>query len=195
MAKKNRIGLTKEGLEMGLWSSPPLRMVITMNKILVPIDFSDVTEAVVAAATEFAKVYQAEILLLHIATDDSSTVESFTVGPGMGATGGGGAFTYMGPTFLPLEKEASTGDEEEMPQLRRWARKVMQEDLKVQAIHGVGQPHRAILEHIEHDRVDLVVMGSHGHGSLHNLLVGSVAEQVLRKSPVPVLLVPAPGKD
>ncbi len=38
--------------------------------------------------------------------------------------------------------------------------------------------------------VELVVVGSHGHGGLHHLLMGSVTEDVLRRSPVPVLVVP-----
>ena len=41
---------------------------------------------------------------------------------------------------------------------------------------------------------DFVVMGSHGHGSVYNLLVGSVTEGVLKAGERPVLLVPAPGK-
>jgi len=51
-----------------------------------------------------------------------------------------------------------------------------------------------ILKAGEEISADLIVMGSHGHGSVYNLLVGSVTEGVLKAGQRPVLLVPAPGK-
>jgi nucleotide-binding universal stress UspA family protein len=54
-----------------------------------------------------------------------------------------------------------------------------------------GVPHRAILDYVDTEGIDLVSMGTHGRTGLDRLLMGSVTERVLRKSPVPVLTVRA----
>lgn len=53
----------------------------------------------------------------------------------------------------------------------------------------VGRPARAIIEYLEENEVDAVVMGSHGREGLSRILLGSVAETVVRRSPVPVTIV------
>jgi nucleotide-binding universal stress UspA family protein len=53
----------------------------------------------------------------------------------------------------------------------------------------VGQPARSIVEYVENEPVDHVVMGSHGRSGISRLLVGSVAEKVLRRAPCPVTVV------
>jgi len=50
-----------------------------------------------------------------------------------------------------------------------------------------GRPHRAILDYVEAEGVDVVVMGTHGRRGLERYLLGSVAERVVRLSPAPVL--------
>ncbi|MFC6838508.1 universal stress protein [Halomarina ordinaria] len=52
---------------------------------------------------------------------------------------------------------------------------------------GYGAPHRQILEYAEDNGVDLIVIGTHGRRGIDRLLMGSVAEKVVRLSPVPVL--------
>jgi nucleotide-binding universal stress UspA family protein len=54
---------------------------------------------------------------------------------------------------------------------------------------SVGTPVAEILDAITEDGIDLVVMGTHGRGMVEHLLLGSVAERVVRRSPVPVLTV------
>ena len=66
-------------------------------------------------------------------------------------------------------------------------------DKKIETkVEVVFHPHvgQCILEEIEERKVDMVVMGSHGHTALVTLLMGSVAEEVFRGSPVPMLAVP-----
>ncbi|MFB6162871.1 MAG: universal stress protein [Halococcoides sp.] len=53
-----------------------------------------------------------------------------------------------------------------------------------------GAPSRAIVEHAEESDADAIVMGTHGRGGLDRLLLGSVAERVVRTAPVPVIVVP-----
>ncbi|USZ69996.1 universal stress protein (plasmid) [Halorussus salilacus] len=52
-----------------------------------------------------------------------------------------------------------------------------------------GKPSKEIVEYVEDNDVDLIVMGTHGRSGIRNVLMGSVAERVVRHSPVPVLLV------
>lgn len=61
--------------------------------------------------------------------------------------------------------------------------------IKAQFLARWGQPADAVVSVAEKADVDLIVMGSHGHGSLANLVLGSVANKVLASSKVPVLLV------
>ena len=54
-----------------------------------------------------------------------------------------------------------------------------------------GQPAAAILDYIEKNGIDLVIMSSHGHSGPSKWFIGSVAEKVLRRSPIPVFLIPS----
>ncbi len=54
-----------------------------------------------------------------------------------------------------------------------------------------GQPAAAILDYIEKNGIDLVIMSSHGHTGPSKWFIGSVAEKVLQRSPVPVFLIPS----
>ena len=53
-----------------------------------------------------------------------------------------------------------------------------------------GRPATAIREHVEDHDIDLVTMGTHGHGGLKRYLLGSIAERTVRTSPAPVMAVP-----
>lgn len=62
-------------------------------------------------------------------------------------------------------------------------------DIKLQTAFDVGSPGEAIAAFAEAGTFDLIIMGSHGHGALGNLIMGSVATKVLANCKVPVLLV------
>ena len=62
-------------------------------------------------------------------------------------------------------------------------------DVTLETATMVGQPSRAIVEYVEDNPVDHVVMGSHGRSGISRLLVGSVAETVVRRAPCPVTIV------
>lgn len=59
----------------------------------------------------------------------------------------------------------------------------------VRTVHEVGHPARTVVGHAERDDVDHVVVGSHGREGVSRLLLGSVAERVVRRSPIPVTVV------
>jgi nucleotide-binding universal stress UspA family protein len=62
-------------------------------------------------------------------------------------------------------------------------------DHEVETVTDVGRPSRTIISYVEDNDVDQVVMGSHGRSGMTRILLGSVAESVVRRSPVPVTIV------
>ena len=64
-----------------------------------------------------------------------------------------------------------------------------QQGIEPTFVHTVGHVGKSIAQLADEGKFDLVVMGSHGHGDLANLVLGSVATQVLAKTSVPVLLI------
>jgi nucleotide-binding universal stress UspA family protein len=68
---------------------------------------------------------------------------------------------------------------------------VKEQGLQAEALLVQGPTTETLLEEVERLQIDLIVMGSHGRGGLYKAFVGSVSEQVLDKSPVPVLIVPS----
>ena len=60
---------------------------------------------------------------------------------------------------------------------------------KVKTATAIGTPVDRILKYIADEQIDMVVMGTHGRGAVGHLLLGSVAERMVRRSPVPVLTV------
>ncbi|WP_425616685.1 universal stress protein [Anatilimnocola sp. NA78] len=135
------------------------------TKILIPVDFSPGTTQAVELATSLARDRDGELVLLHVEE------------PSLSYTGGG-------EFYCGLE-----GPRRE--QLRALLDKILVTDpeMTVQRHLTVGMPAPAIVEFaLKHD-VDYIVMPTHGRTGLHRLLMGSVAEEVVRKAPCPVLTV------
>jgi nucleotide-binding universal stress UspA family protein len=66
---------------------------------------------------------------------------------------------------------------------------LLRDDLPVETATVEGVPKATILDYVEDERMDMVVMGTHGRTGLDHYLIGSVAEKVVRRSPVPVVTV------
>ncbi len=142
-----------------------------MKRILIPVDFSASTERVVRTGAKIAHAFGAEVFLLHIAPPEP---EFITYEPGP-----------------PSVRSAIAKDiSAQHRKLQDLERALAHEGLAVKALLIQGYIVEKILKEIERLQVDLVVMGSHGHGALYHLLLGSATEGVLRKSPVPILIVP-----
>lgn len=142
--------------------------------ILVPIDFSDVTEVLLAQAAELAKALDAKIWLIHVAD--------------------------CVPVFPTYEVEASTpyprADmavrlRHEHQRLQEYQHACQEDGLPVTAMLVHGVPGAKIVEEAERFRPMMVAMGSHGHGALHNLMSGSVCEYVMKHAACPVMIVPS----
>lgn len=142
-----------------------------MKRILVPIDLSPETDRVLDQAAALATVLQDRLVLLHVAAPDPDFV-------GFGA----------GPDTV--RKHMADRYHEEHRAVQAAAERLRTGGLEVTAMVVQGPTVETILHEAGKLGADLIVMGSHGHGAVYHLLVGSVSEGVLRHSTVPVLLVP-----
>lgn len=169
-----------------------LEAVVVMKRILVPVDFSPAMEGVLTLAREMARAFEAELHLVHVREFGAVPVfPAATIGyPGMGIpemsmTGG---ITMVPPPLVPGE----VPNDKQRSHLEALAEDLARRGIPAFAHERDGIVVEEILRAADELAVNLVVMGSHGHGSVYNLLVGSVTEGVLKASRRPVLLVPAP---
>lgn len=168
-----------------------LKPAAAMKRILVPVDFSPAMEGVLALAREMARAFDAELHLVHVRELGSVPVfPAATIGyPGMGIP----EMSMSGGIALvpPLEPDAKPNDKQRS-QLEALAGDLTRQGVRSSAHERDGSVVDEILKTADELAVNLIVMGSHGHGSVYNLLVGSVTEGILKTCRRPVLLVPAP---
>lgn len=144
-------------------------MLNVINKILVPTDGSEYSKHALAAALQYAEKYQAKIKLIHVVHQPISTMTvsaeiynfSFTEEQ----------IEEIGNTILA---ETIAG--------------VDTGNISIEKEIAVGYPATVILNEIK-EGIDLVVMGTGGHGPLAGALIGSVTQRVLADAPCPVLIV------
>jgi nucleotide-binding universal stress UspA family protein len=138
-----------------------------LKRILVPTDFGDTAAKALDLAVDLAKKYGATITLLH--------VYEIPVYPYPGALVD---VDFVTPIREAAQKELATAFD---------ALKLRGVEARGELLYGV--PWSVILEVAEHRKADLIVMGTHGRKGVMRALLGSVAEKVVRLSPIPVLTV------
>ena len=95
------------------------------------------------------------------------------------------------PGFQPTP-ETIAEDEGQKSKLAKWQEEIAQDGIKVSFHEPTGVVAEEILNQADEVNADLIVMGTHGHSAMYNLLIGSAAKGVLKHSTRPVLLVPVP---
>lgn len=149
------------------------------ERILVPLDGSEVGDVVVSGAVELARLFGAELTLL--------TVVSFPA--------------YVGTPYLPhaewVDRKRGLGEmaQEARDALDQRADLIRTRGIvaEVAVVEGGGTA-ETILDFADSDGADLVALGTRGVGGVARTLLGSVADKVLRACPVPVLLVRSRGE-
>jgi nucleotide-binding universal stress UspA family protein len=144
---------------------PPPSSHAGFHRMVISTDFGDGAQRAVQAGLALAAQVSAEVVLVHVFFIDS--------------------FAYATGVYFPFE------------QLKAAAQTALDKavvDAKaiypnVSGLLVDGDPCEGILIAVERSKADLVVVGTHGRDGLPRLLMGSVAEKVLRRSPVPVLSV------
>ena len=146
-----------------------------ITRILVPTDFSATADAALEYAVVLAEKFGASLQLLHVLDDPF-------VADGMAAE------AYI--SEAPALRTAMLDDARERLRHRGLSREAAGRPLETEVLFGHGA--RTIAEYAAERGVDLIVMGTHGRTGFAHLLLGSVAERLVRTAPCPVLTVRHP---
>ena len=147
-------------------------MGVKIQKILCPVDFSDCSAKALQYAVELAGTLKAELTLLHVVDLQYASAYAASEVPN------------VLPEFDHIRESAREEIEGMVEECRRKLPGIAVNSLLVE-----GVPYHEIVEEAEKEEADLVVMGTHGRTGLTHLLIGSVAERVVRNSICPVLTV------
>ena len=148
--------------------------MLALERILVPVDFSETSELALTYGMALAAQFGASLHVLHVL--DDSLLAFYTS-------------EALGMSLLDirneLEKDATT----------RLAAILTEEDrqrLRAVVALRMGQASSEIIRYATEERIDLIAMGTHGRGPVSHMLMGSVAEKVVRRGVCPVLTIKHP---
>jgi nucleotide-binding universal stress UspA family protein len=141
-----------------------------MKTILVPVDFSDVTGKVIETAASVAAAFGGKVILVHVAEPEPQ---------------------FVGYDPGPLTVRVAVAGDIHADQRRLEELKAKFGATEVLALQVQGSSPEEIVKLAREHGAALIVMGSHGHGALYRILVGSVTTAVLKEAPCPVLVVPS----
>lgn len=139
--------------------------------VLAAVDFSPVSDEVCRVAADLAASVGARAVILHVSEPE---VDYVGVAP---------------PELFPITEDTAA---KVIEGRLRAAREIFESrSVSTEVLHIWGPIVGTIISESERHEVDILVIGSHGHGAFYNLIVGSVTEGVIRHSKVPVLVVPS----
>jgi nucleotide-binding universal stress UspA family protein len=147
-------------------------MAERFETILVPVDFSDTSRQALEYAIEFARCVSAKLTILH--TDYLGEMAS---ADGLGVQ-----------RFASLTRITH---EEALRQMREFVRRVKFRGVKYETVVQTGRPVLEICGFATQHSVDLIIIATHGRTGFEHLMIGSVAEQVVRGASRSVLVVPS----
>ncbi len=162
-------------------AGPDARYVaLAMKKILVPADYSDASRSALEYALLFAESFDARVEVLHVWEMPAFVRPDLVLWEE-------GTEEHRKPLHEVAELRATREMDEFLRPFAAPARKRITEHVRS------GDPVETIVDVATRGGADLVVMGTHGRSGLSHLVMGSVAEKVVRQAPCPVLTVRVPG--
>jgi nucleotide-binding universal stress UspA family protein len=144
--------------------------MVEIKKILFPCDLTENSARILPYVVGLAEKYNASIYLLHV-------VEDFSKWAGF----------YIPHTPVKEMQEQAFKNAERL--MERVCEENLEGCLYFVRVIQAGEPPAEILKFIDSEGIDLVVMGTHGRKGLEHAFFGSVAENVVKRSPVPVMVV------
>jgi nucleotide-binding universal stress UspA family protein len=148
--------------------------MIDLHRVLVPTDFSKHSHIALTYGAAFAEKFGAELYLLHVVQDLALFIPDMVT---------------VAPPLVPTVEQLTAAVRVAFDRL------VDENHLQRLTLHREvreGTPFYEIVRFAREAEIDLIVMGTHGHSGLAHVLLGSVAEKVVRKAPCPVLTVRHP---
>ena len=142
-----------------------------MKKILVPVDFSDITTEVLDYA-------------IHLAIEDASTITVLHVAPPNPIFPGPDAEPVMIQTYLNEELDREKGE------LKAITEHIQKQGIEADSVLLQGPIIDTIIDEAKEIKADMIVMGKESHGLLYRTLLGTTSEGVIRRARVPVLIIP-----
>jgi nucleotide-binding universal stress UspA family protein len=142
-----------------------------MNTFLVPVDFSAVTEDITNTAVAFARAFAGRVVLLHVVQPPVITSE-------------------YGLPVAALQEALAAGEKAAREKLAGYTEMFRTAGFAAEAHVRQGSPVHAILEEADKAKADYIIMGSHGHGKLYDLIVGSTASGVIKRAKCGVIILP-----
>jgi universal stress protein A len=149
---------------------------VTIRRILVPVDYSEGSGTALAYAATLAEELGASLDIVHVWDRPAYVPDSVLVGPA--------------GEKRPLTELIRENADAEMKSFV--ARAKLPAEIEVETRLLSGNPAARILEELALGKHELLVVGTHGRTGLRHMLLGSVAEKLVRLAPVPVLTVPSP---
>jgi len=144
--------------------------MLKVSKILCPTDFSEAALKGLAAAIDLAGLFKAELLLANIIP----ILPPKPTDPN---------FEFEVPEYEGiLHKDAEA-------KLAELVKTAVPAGLAARTLLGHGHPAKEIIRIAEEEKGEMIVIATHGHTGWHHLVLGSVAEKVIRHAPCPVLAV------
>lgn len=142
-----------------------------MKNILLPIDFKGSEQLLLDKAYEIAEKFKSKVWLIHVAAPDPD---------------------YIGYDAGPQSIRDSRAEElrEEHKQIQTYARSLTQKGIETDALLIQGTTVDTLLEKTETLNIDLMVIGRQSHGIFYKAIFGSVADSLVKKTSIPILIVP-----
>jgi len=149
-----------------------------MKTIVVAVDFSNATPGVIQQGRMLAEAFGAQLHLLHVMEPEPSYA----------------AYGFTPNEFPALRAYQQEAKHRATDKLEELLKQSEPSHGKATAHVAEGSPLHGIADYVKKEKADLLVLGSHGHGAIASLLLGSVAEGMVRRALVPTLVVPAPSE-
>ena len=143
--------------------------MIRLERILVPTDFSDTSEAALRYGVAIARAFKAQLHLLHVPEHPGEAAET----------------EYPIGLFENMQNAANDRLGHLLPEAEA-------RELRPECVMRLGKPTDEIVRYAAEQKMDLIVMGTHGREGVTRMVTGSVAEKVVRRAPCPVLAVHNP---
>ena len=142
--------------------------MISIRRILVPVDFSEPSQSAVDYGLSLALQFNSRLVLAHIVPSSTALI-----------------YTFPTESFA-FEKEQAKYARSTLPDLIPVEHR---DRVDLQTVVKVGEVRSELLSIVKDEKIDLVVMGTHGRNAFERFLLGSLTERMLRKLNVPILTV------